>query len=219
MTTGKSFTNTSALRMVASSTGVVAGIGGIEHGILEMMQGNRVPSGRVVEAIGAAQRFWVHGTEPAFTLIPNFLVTGILAMIVGLMVIIWAIAFIDKKYGALIFFCLSTILFLVGGGFAPPVFAIVAILAALLMNRPFRWLRTHIPEKLIDLLSKLWIIVLLPFIALSLIEMITAIFGYPLLWFFNEDDLVEILMTFGNITFFGLGPIVLITSLAYEIRK
>jgi len=219
MAIGKSSTNTSALRMVASSTGVVAGIGGIEHGFLEMLQGNSVPSGRVVEAIGVAQRFWVYGTEPAFTIIPNFLVTGILAMIVGLMVIIWSIAFIDTKYGALVLLCLSTIMFLVGGGFAPPVFAIVAILAAILMNKPFRWLRTHIPEKLIDLLARLWKIALVPFIALSLIEMINAIFGYPLLWFFDEDKIVDIQMTFGNIIFFGLGPIVLITSLAYDIKK
>jgi hypothetical protein len=145
--------------------------------------------------------------------------TGIMATLVGLMVTIWSIAFIDKKYGALVLLCLSTIMFLVGGGFAPPVFAIVAILAAILINKPFRWLRTHIPEKLIDLLAKLWKIALVPFISLSLIEMITAIFGYPLLWFFDEDNVVDILMTFGNITFFGLGPIVLITSLASDIKN
>ena len=218
MDTGKSFGHPSALRRVASSTGVVAGIGGVEHGILEMMQGNRVPSGRVVDAIGAAQRFWIHGTEPAFTLVPNFLVTGILATIVGLMVIIWSIAFIDKKHGAVILFCLSTTMFLVGGGFAPPVFAIVAILAALMMNRPFQWLRTHILEKLVDLLARFWKIVFFPFIALSIIEIITAIFGYPLLWFFRAGDLVEILTAFGYVTFFGLGPIVLITALAYDIK-
>jgi hypothetical protein len=215
----KSSTNTSALRMVASSTGVVAGIGGMEHGFFEMLQGNTVPSGRVVEAIGVAQRFWVHGSEPAFTLIPNFLVTGILAMIAGLMVIVWSVAFIDKKYGALVLLGLSITMFLVGGGFAPPVFAIVAILAVILMNKPFRGLRTHIPAKLIDLLAKLWKIALVPFIALALIEIITAIFGYPLLWFFHKDHVGDVLMTFGNITFFGLGPIVLITSLAYDLKK
>ena len=218
MAPGKSSTNTSALRMAASSTGVVAGIAGMEHGFLEMMQGNSVPSGRVVEAIGPAQRFWVYGTEPAFTLIPNFLVTGILAMIVSLIVIMWSIAFIDKKYGAVILLCLSTIMFLVGGGFAPPVFAIVAILAAILMNKPFRWFRVHIPEYVIALLAKPWAIALFIFITLSLIEIITAIFGFPLLWFFAEEDLVDVLMTFGNITFFGLGSIVLITSLAHDIK-
>jgi len=219
MTTGKSSTYTSALRIVALSTGVVAGIGGIEHGFFEMLQGNSVPSDRVVEAIGIAQRFWVHGTEPAFTIIPNFLVTGIMAMLVGLSVIIWSTAFIDKKYGALVLLCLSIIMFLVGGGFAPPVFAIVAILAASLINKPYRWFRTHIPEKLIDIPAKFWKIALFLFISLSLIEIITAIFGYPLLWFFSEGSVTDILMTFGNITFFGLGPIVLITSLTYDAKN
>jgi hypothetical protein len=214
----KSIRNTSALRKVASSAGVVAGIGGMEHGILEMLQGNVTTSGKVIESIGAAQRFWVHGSEPAFTLISNFLVTGIMAMAVGLMVIIWSAAFIDRKYGALVLLCLSIIMFLVGGGFAPPVFAIVAILAAILMNKQFRWLRTHIPEKLIFSLAKLWAIALIPFIILSVAEIITAIFGYPLLWFFPEDSIVDVLMTFGNVTFFGLGPIVLITALAHDMK-
>jgi hypothetical protein len=219
MTTEKSLTDTRALRKVASSAGVVAGIGGMEHGLLEMLQGNVVTSGRVIESIGASQRFWVHGSEPAFTLVPNFLVTGIMAVTVSLMVIIWSTAFINRKYGALVLLCLSIIMFLVGGGFAPPVFAIVAVLAATLMNMQFRWLRTHIPEKLIYFLAKLWAITLIPFIVLSVAEIITAIFGYPLLWFFHEDSITDVLMTFGNVTFFGLGPIVLITSLAHDIKK
>ncbi len=219
MTDKKPVRNISALRIVASSTGVVAGIGGMEHGLLEMLQGNTMPSSRVVESIGAAQRLWVHGTEPAFTLIPNFLVTGIMAMIVGLSVIIWSTVFIDKKYGALVLLCLSIIMFLVGGGFAPPVYAVIAVIAAILLNKSLRWLREKIPDNLIDFLSKLWVIALIPFMFLSVAEMITAIFGYPLLWFFHEDNVVDILMTFGNITFFGLGPIVLITSLSHDIKR
>ena len=219
MTSEKSTRKTSALRTVALCAGVVAGIGGIEHGFLEMLQGNIIPSGRVIESIGTAQRFWVYGSEPAFTLIPNFLVTGIVAMIVSLMVIIWSAAFVNRKYGALVLLGLSVIMFLVGGGFAPPVFTLVAILAAVLMNGKFRWLRTHFPEKLILFLARLWIITLIPFILLSVAEIITAIFGYPLLWFFHEDRILDIQTTVGYITYFGLGPIVLITSLAHDILR
>jgi hypothetical protein len=42
---------------------------------------------------------WPHGNEPAFTLIPNFLVTGIAAMIVGLIVIVWSLFFVQKQRG------------------------------------------------------------------------------------------------------------------------
>ena len=214
-----SSTEVSALRMVASSVGVVAGIGGLEHGFFELLQGRNTPSGKVIEAIGLAQRFWQHGSEPAFTLIPDYLLTGILATIASLMVITWAAAFIERKHGALVLLCLSIIMFLVGGGFAPPVCALLAIVAAAGMNRSFPWLRTHIPEKLIAFLSTLWKSALIAFIVLVMFAVIVAIFGYPLLWLFSADTTLRILSTLGNITFFGLGPIILITSLAYDIQK
>lgn len=208
-----------ALRMVASSTGIVAGIAGMEHGLLETLQGNQVPAGNVIESIGAAQRFWTYGSEPAFTLIPNYFVTGIVAMIVSLLIIVWSAAFVEKKYGALVLACLSIAMFLTGGGFAPPVFAIVAIMAALFMRLKFKFLRTHCPQKLLEVLSKPWKIFLALFIALSSIEIVTAIFGYPLLWFFHEDNIISIQTIFGYTVFFGLGPIVMITSVAHDIKK
>ena len=55
------------------------------------------------------------------------LVTGILAMIIGLLVAIWSIAFIHRKYGAGVLLVLSIILWLVGGGFAPIFFTILVV--------------------------------------------------------------------------------------------
>ena len=110
----KALENISATRAVASTFGVLVGLAGIEHGFFEMLQGNVTPNDIMIDAIGPAQRFWEYATEPALTIIPNFLITGILAMIFGLLVTIWAYAFIDKKYGARILFLLSIILWLVG---------------------------------------------------------------------------------------------------------
>jgi hypothetical protein len=42
------FTNISAARIVASVFGVLAGVGGITHGIGETRQGNVAPSGIVI---------------------------------------------------------------------------------------------------------------------------------------------------------------------------
>ena len=47
----KALNNTSTTRLVASIIGVVAGLAGMEHGFFEMLQGNVVPSGKVVDAI------------------------------------------------------------------------------------------------------------------------------------------------------------------------
>jgi hypothetical protein len=88
-----------ATRIVASSAGAIAGLAGMEHGPFEVLQGNAMTSGLVIEAIGPAQRFWEHGTEPAMTVVPNLLTSGILAMVVGLSVMVWAIALVDRKYG------------------------------------------------------------------------------------------------------------------------
>lgn len=219
MNTTQAIEKPSALRVVASSVGIVAGVGGLEHGFFETLQGSNTPSGKVIEAIGLAQRFWKHGSEPAFTLIPNYLLTGILAMIAGLAVIIWAAAYIEKKHSALVLMGLSIIMFLVGGGFAPPVCALLAIVAAAGSNKPFPWLQTHVPEKLRSLLAELWKFSLIPFIVLTSFALIIAIFGYPLLWLFPANITLSILSTIGNIAFYGLGPLVLITSLAHAIQK
>jgi len=60
------------------------------------------------------------------TIVPNFLLTGILAVIFGLVVAIWAAAFVQKKYGGLVLILLSIIMLLIGGGIIPPIFGVIA---------------------------------------------------------------------------------------------
>jgi hypothetical protein len=67
------------------------------------------------------------------SLIQNFLITGILAILVSLVVITWSAIFIQRKKGGLILIFLSILLLLVGGGFIPPVFGIIA--GVISMNR------------------------------------------------------------------------------------
>ena len=137
--------NASATRAVASTLGVLVGVAGMEHGFFEMLQGNVTPSGIMIDAIGPAQRFWEYGTERALTIIPNFFVTGILAIIVGLLVTIWAGLFIGRKHGAWVLMLLSIILWLVGGGFGPIFMSILAIVTATRINKPLKWWRAHLP--------------------------------------------------------------------------
>ena len=63
--------------------------------------------------------------EPAMTLIPNLLVTGVLAVAVGLTVAAWSIWFAHRRYGGLALIGLSVLLLLVGGGIAPPIMGLV----------------------------------------------------------------------------------------------
>ena len=94
-------------RISASIIGVLLGIAGfINHGFFEVLQGNTPTNGLFIEAIGKADRFWIHGTEGAFTIIPNFLVTGICVMLISLAIILWSVKYIQVKHGATVFLTL-----------------------------------------------------------------------------------------------------------------
>src|SRR3972149_819508 len=143
----------SATRVTASTLGAIVGLAGMEHGFFELLQGNATTSGLVIDAIGPAHKLWSGATEPALTLIPNFLVSGILAMTVGFLVTIWAVAFVHKKGGAIVLLLLSIVLFLVGGG-SPPIFlGVVASAVATRINKPLKWWPL---QNLLDILIALY---------------------------------------------------------------
>lgn len=114
---------------------VLGGISSLGHGIFEILQGNMPTSGLRFEAISQAHRFWEHGGEPALSIIPNYLITGILTTIISLATIIWAITYIDKKVGLWGLIILTIFVLIFGGGFAPPTFMILAIIAASKINK------------------------------------------------------------------------------------
>ena len=112
-----SFQNLDATRIIATTIGVFFGLlSGVNHGIFEILQGNTPTNGLVISAIGEAQRFWLEGHEPAFTIIPNFMITGILSIIVGLAIVIWSIWFLPTKNGRRVYLGLFILSSLVGGG-------------------------------------------------------------------------------------------------------
>jgi hypothetical protein len=182
----------SATRLVASTLGVLVGLAGIEHGFFEMLQGNVRPESMMIYAIGPAQRLWEHATETALTVVPNFLITGILAMIVGLALVVWAAAYVHTRLGAAILLSLSIILFLVGGGFAPIFLSILAFAAATRIGKPLRWWRSHLPDSVLRFLARLWPWVLIVSVASFVTAVEVAIVGYPLLWLLGADTTLGI---------------------------
>lgn len=70
-----------------------------------------MPGGMYILAMGPpcqTNKMW-HGCEPAMTIIPNFFVTGVLAIIVSLVVIVWAAVFVQRKHGGRVLILLSII--------------------------------------------------------------------------------------------------------------
>ncbi len=205
----------SATRIVASTFGVLVGLAGIDHGIFEILQGSVKPDGIMIEAIGPAQRFWEHGTEPALTVIPNFLITGILAVLFGFLVIGWAAGFVHGRYGAPVFLLLSVTLFLVGGGFAPIFLTILATITATRINKPLVWWRKHVPAAVQTFLAWLWPWSLAALVLVFVVSVEIAIFGYPFVSFFGPDISLAILNQAANvmIALMVLSPL---TALAYD---
>ena len=111
------------MRAVASIIGVFAGLGGASHGLGEMLQGNIAPSAIMIKAWPELTSL---GGEPAMTIVPSFLLSGVLTIIFGLTVAAWTGGFVQRKNGGRVLSMLSIAMLLVGGGIVPPVFGVIA---------------------------------------------------------------------------------------------
>ncbi|MGD8402880.1 MAG: hypothetical protein PVJ21_04400 [Anaerolineales bacterium] len=213
-----SFENLNATRVIATTIGVFFGLfSGVNHGIFELLQGNQHTDGLVINAIGEAQRFWVEGTEPAFTLIPNFMLTGIAAIIVGLAIVIWSLWFLHGKNGRTVFLGLFVLSFLFGGGIGQAFFFIPAWAFATRMDKPLTWWRKLLPRGVWPFLSKLWVILLVLATISMLIGLEMAIFGYfPGLTDSETLQNVNMAFVFGSAILFVLS---FIAGFGHELRR
>jgi hypothetical protein len=116
----------SAARATALIFGVLAGLGGLTHGIGEVLQGSVKPDGIIINSWTQGPIATNMGGEPGMTIVPNLLVTGILTILVSLAVVVCA-AFVRNKNGGRILLLLSVIMLLLGGGFGPPIIGILAV--------------------------------------------------------------------------------------------
>jgi hypothetical protein len=145
-------------RAMASVYGVYAGLIGIEHGYFETQHGSVATGGTQIMAVLPPGLPFPFGHEPAMTIIPNFLVTGLLAMLVGLLVAIWSGWFIQRKGGGILLSLLSVVFLLVGGGYAPISFLFMASIAGLSINSSLSWLRSHLSTSpAVGLLARAWL--------------------------------------------------------------
>lgn len=124
--------------------GIVIGVSGAIHGVHSILKGNTATGGTLLPSIGA------------FTVVQNYLLTGMLAVAFGTAVVIWTIGFIDRRYGPTIFVTLCVGLFLVGGGIAEVAFILLAALLSTRIHHPLtRW--QHAAEsRLGHALARLW---------------------------------------------------------------
>ena len=147
-----------ATRITATVLGLTAGVAGIEHGIFEIMQGNARPEGLMIASIGppcVPELTW-NACEPAMTIVPSFLITGILAVLFGLLIMIWSALFVQKRHGSLILILLCIPLLLFGGGLFPPLIGIIAGALGTRINKPLNPEGSRLSGALLRTLALLW---------------------------------------------------------------
>jgi hypothetical protein len=117
-------------RIAASIIGIIAGFIGVQHGYYEILQRDKTLNGLLFDAISGTSFLNLPTSQwkgwPAMTIIQNFRITGIFAILVSLVVMVWAALFVKRKNGGLTLILLSILQLLVGGGFIPPLFGIIA---------------------------------------------------------------------------------------------
>jgi hypothetical protein len=135
--------------------GALVGLIGIEHGLGEVLQGSSVPAGIVILSWPGSAFFAILGGEPALTVVPNLLLTGVLAILFSLLYLGWSLLFVQRQHGGLILILLAIAMFLAGGGIFPPVFGVILGVAATRIHAPLT--DGHVncsPGR--HLLAKLW---------------------------------------------------------------
>jgi len=147
-----------ATREISCTLGVLLGISSISHGLPEILQGNQTTPGLIVNAVGAGYRWtvWKQGSEPAFTLVPNFLLTGILASAIGLLIILCSIRFIQRPHGPAVFLLLAITSFLVGGGLAQVLLFSLNWALATRIHASLEFWRWLIPQSARGIMARFW---------------------------------------------------------------
>jgi hypothetical protein len=130
--------------LFAATLGTVIGVSGAIHGVSSILKGNTPTGGMLLPAIGA------------FTIVQNYLITGMLAVAFGVAVAVWSIAYLGRRQGPAVFVALSAALFVVGGGIAEIVFIILTALLSTRIHHPLNRWRRPARSRYGPALSSLW---------------------------------------------------------------
>jgi hypothetical protein len=124
----------------------VVALAGLEHGIGEVLQGDVAAAGPVIESWPRAEAFRALSGEPALTVVPNLLATGVLAILASCLVLVWATAFAHRRRGGPVLMFLAAAMLLLGGGIGPPLIGLGLGAAATRIGAPPAWWRTQPPS-------------------------------------------------------------------------
>lgn len=146
----------SAARAVISTFGGYVGLMGMEHGIGEILQGSKAPDGLMILSWPDSAFFHILSGEPAMTILPNLLITGILAVLISLTFGVWSVLLVQRRYSSRILLLLSILMLLFGGGIFPPVLGSLLCAAAARINAPLNGWQKHVSSGTRQFMSQIW---------------------------------------------------------------
>ncbi len=203
-----------ATRVLVSTLGTIMGVAGIEHGVGEVLQGNVTPSGVMILSWPDAAFFRAVEGEPAMTIVPNLLVTGILAILFSSVFLVWVTIFIQRKNGGLILALISIPMLLFGGGIFPPILGIILGILGIWIHAPLTWWRAHLSSRLVEYLSKMWIWLF----AANLIAWLLLFPGLSIIGYFSGASNPTVTIAIILFAFVSL-LVTIISGFAYNIRR
>ena len=138
------------------------------------------------------------------SILPNLPVTGIITVLLGLAMMVWSAALVQRKHGGLVLILLSIIFLLFGGGFFPPLIGLIGGAAGTQINKPL----TGKPGSLTRFAAKLWPWPLVIFLVWVLGQ-------FPVGYFFN--DFLKSIMGLGLLLILTMLPLSVYAGYAHDV--
>jgi hypothetical protein len=146
--------------------GTLTVLAGMAHGVFELLQGTALTTD-ILTRIGA------------YSVLNIYQTAGIATLFIGLLLLVFTIGFIHKKYAPIVYFLLITLFFLAGGGIAPIFGLFIAWAVATQITRPLVWWDHLISRQIKEWLANAWLAILITGFVLLLIGIGIWLFFTP----------------------------------------
>ena len=184
------YTQNHNVKVISMIFGVTWAISGLHHGFFEMLQGWNPTVNLIISSIGPDQQQWIHGTDEAFTLVPNYRMTGMLSISLSLTIIYWSIFRLNRENSGRVFLILFIMLCLVGGGIGfIPYFLLTYYFIRFIRNPTPAWMHV-LPVGLTRFSKRIWKWLLTITVTLFLLALEISVFG----WIPGVDDPDDVLL-------------------------
>ncbi len=202
-----------ATRRMISTFGALTGLAGVEHGLGEVLQGRRTPEGIFIQSWPESEFFRFLSGEPAMSLLPDMLLTGVLAILFSLAYLSCAIWFVQRKKAGLVLMLLAVAMLLAGGGIFPPIFGLLIGFTATRLHAPLDGWRERLSPGLAERLGRLW-----PWaFGASLLAWLSMFPGVPMLSYFLSVESVALVLVL-LVSMFGFLFVAVIAALASDLQ-